>query len=299
MATPLGMPTVTALDQLPLSPDQIYSACKLTTPFLARDLIRGQTVIPRQNNQTLLDRFFTSSRRYCLLRGPSGVGKSIVIAGEANRLLEDGWAALLMRAQDFSLQYLAERIAQDGLQLPTTPGWRRVVVEPWEGELPSHVRGFALLIDALDEADISKIVPELLKLHDGLGGVPPDCLKIILSCHDFIWDKLSRQVPFWQDAGTFSHQTASGVEVITITDFEAVELDSALRTINATELVTPRRPGEWADPHVEAIRNLLQHPATFGLYAELHGSGDIPSIQNLTWSRLIERYLGKALIEAA
>jgi hypothetical protein len=281
-----------------LTPDQIYSACKLVTPLLAKELSRGQTVIPRKNIQTPLDRFLTSPRRYCLIRGPSAVGKSIVMALEARRLLESGWAALLMRAQDFSLQYLAERVAQDGLELPTAPDWRRVVVEPWEGELPSNVRGFALLINALDKTDPGKMVPELLKLHDGIGGVSSDRLKVILSCHDFTWHRLRRQVPFWQDGGTFSHQTDSGVDIITITDFDAEELDSALRTINASELLTPRRPGEWADPHILAIRDLLQHPGMFGLYAALHGSGDVPSIQNLTWSRLVEQYLGKALARA-
>jgi hypothetical protein len=183
------------------------------------------------------------------------------MAGEANRLLESGWAALLMRAQGFSLQYLAERVAQYSIQLPTTLDWRRVVVEPWEEELLPHVRGFALLIDGLDETNLGTTVPELLKLHDGLGGVSSDRLKVILSCHEFTWDRLVQQLPFWQDAGTFSHQTGSGVEVITITDFDAEELDRALQAIDARELLTHRRRGEWADPHVEAIRNLLQHPA--------------------------------------
>jgi hypothetical protein len=220
------------------------------------------------------------------------------MAGEANRLLKNGWAALLMRAQGFSLQYLAERVAQYSIQLPTIPDWRRVVVEPWEEELLPHVRGFALLIDGLDETNLGTTVPELLKLHDGLGGVSSDRLKVILSCHEFTWDRLIQQLPFWQDAGTFSHQTGSGVEVIPITDFDAEELDRALQAIDARELLTHRRPGEWADPHVEAIRNLLQHPGTFGLYATLHSSSNVPSIQNLTWSRLVEQYLREVLTKA-
>jgi hypothetical protein len=64
VATPLGtMPIDTALYQLPLTPDQIYSACKHVTPHLAKELIRGQAVIPRKNVQTLLDRFLTSPLR--------------------------------------------------------------------------------------------------------------------------------------------------------------------------------------------------------------------------------------------
>ena len=34
------------------------------------------------------------------------------------------------------------------------------------------LQGFILLIDALDEADLSRISHELLKLHDGLGQIP-------------------------------------------------------------------------------------------------------------------------------
>ena len=166
------------------------------------------------------------------------------------------------------------------------------------GNYPLDVRGFALLIDALDATDLGMMVSELLKLHGGIGGVSSDHVKVILSCHEFIWDRLGQQLPFWQDAATFSHQNSSGVEVITITDFEAEELDRALQAINGRELLSHRRPGEWADPHVEAIRNLLQHPGTFGLYATLHRSDHVPSIQNLTWSRLVEQYLEEALTGA-
>lgn len=277
------------------TPPQIHQACDDITRRLANDLIEDKVIIPREHLQASLDTFLTSFKRYCLLQGPSGVGKSIVMAVEAGRLLESGWAALLMRAQGFSLEYLSELVVQDALSQHAPVDWRQIVVEPWRGELLSGPRGFILLIDGLDEADLDAISREMLKLHEGLGQLPPDRLKVIVSCRDLAWKRLDQQLPFWQDMWVDAHQAPHRVEIIQITDFQEEELDSALQAIGATELLTPRPPGEWADPHVQVVRDLLKHPATFALYAGLHASGDVSSIQNLTWSRLIERYMQRAL----
>lgn len=264
---------------------------------MSRELIGSQAVIPREQIRAQLDDFLASAVRYGLLLGPSGTGKSVIMAVEAQRLLDHGWVALLMHGKTFSLPYLAERVAQDGLRQPIAPDWRQVVVEPWKGELPDSLRGFVLMVDGI-EANPDQTIPELLKLHNAVGGLPLGCFKIILSCRDLAWERLSQLLPFWQSTESLGQHVPSSVQVIEVTDFADEELTRALQAIGATELLAPRQPGEWSDPHVEAVRVLLKHPSTFGLYADLHASGDVASIEGLTWSWLIEQRVQKALDKA-
>ena len=279
------------------TPTQIHQACQSITDCVSRELIGSQAVIPREQIRAQLDDFLASAVRYGLLLGPSGTGKSVIMAVEAQRLLDHGWVALLMHGKTFSLPYLAERVAQDGLRQPIAPDWRQVVVEPWKGELPDSLRGFVLMVDGI-EANPDQTIPELLKLHNAVGGLPLGCFKIILSCRDLAWERLSQLLPFWQSTESLGQHVSGSVQVIEVTDFADEELDRALQTIGATELLAPREPGEWADPHVEAVRDLLKHPSTFGLYADLHASGDVASIQGLTWSWLIKQRVQKALHKA-
>jgi HEAT repeat protein len=279
------------------TPLQIYEACNKITALVAERLFKNQTVTQRQAVKAKLEDFLTSSQRYAVVLGPSGVGKSMTMADQATCSLKTGWAALLMEGGTFTLNYLAEVIIQDGLSQDYSPGWRQVVVSPWRGELPPHIHGFVILIDAIDEADPSVISHELLRLDNAVSSLPLDRFKVIASCRDLAWAGITKghRFPFWVEGERSTQPKARSVRVIEVTDFEPEELNNALQRIGATELVTVRRPGEPSDPHIETVRDLIKHPAAFGLYAELHASGDISSIQNLTWSNLVERHLEEAL----
>ena len=273
----------------------VYEACQNITLNLANDFCHGQPVIPREEIRTQLDAFLISSVRYGLLLGNSGTGKSIIMAVEAQRLLGNGWAVLLMRGRTFSLAYLAERVAQDGLGMHNVPDWRQIVVEPWKDDLPEGLRGLVLMIDAIDEAEPEELTAELLKLHDAIVGVDTTRLKVILSCRDLAWERLEPLLPFEREIGGNAPSSSGSMRVIEVGDFSELEVKHALEAIDATELLTPRQPGEWADPHVETLRELLKHPATFGLYAKVRASGSLPSIQDLTWSRLVEQHVKDSL----
>ena len=56
--------------------------------------------------------------------------------------------------------------------------------------------------------------------------------------------------------------------------------------IGATDLLPSGRTGEPPDPHVDAVRRMLVHPAFFGLYAAARARNNHPAIEDLTWSDL-------------
>ncbi len=302
------------------SPAQVYHACKTQTESLANGIIGDKPVVDRPEVTCQLDKFVSSHSRCCLLIGPSGGGKSIIMAQYSQRLLEAGWSALLLRGRSFSLEYLAEILAQGGPGRSSTPNWRHVVVAPWRGTLPTELRGFILLIDGLDEIGPSELACEMDKLEDATGELPADRFKIVVSCRDLTWERLRHRLPLWKSTGDFGQRTGrvmnpgpltdssgylSVAEPVTptcvlvpVSDFSDGELNRALESIGASELLTATRSGEWVDPHVESMRDLLKHPANFGLYAELYSSGSRSVGQNVTWSWLIEQHLQDALEKA-
>jgi hypothetical protein len=181
------------------TPLQIYQACSKITALVAERLFKSQTVSQRQDVKAKLEAFLASSQRYAVVLGPSGVGKSMIMADQADCFLKSGWAALLMEGGTFTLNYLAEVVIQDGLSQGSSPSWRQVVVSPWRGELPTHVHGFVLLIDAIDEANPGVISHELLKLDNAVSSLPLDRFKVVVSCRDLAWLGITKghRLPFW------------------------------------------------------------------------------------------------------
>ncbi len=281
----------------PPTQEELVKACQATTPRLADELRRSQTLILR-DVEAELEAFYQSGTRLCVLLGPSGVGKSMIMAHQAQYLLQNGWAALLMRGKTFSLDYMSEVVTQGGLDWPTALEWRHVLVTPWGAELQNNQRGFILLLDGVDKADFEHISGELTKLSDAIRDIPGDRLKIIVSCRDLFWERFVVHLPIGSNI-TFTREHQPSYIPIQVIGFSDEELDRALKAISADELLVSGRAGEWADPHIESVRDILKHPSAFGIYASLRVAGYVPSVQNLTWSSLAEQYLEKALEQSA
>jgi len=279
------------------SPVQIQKGCRRVSNRLASEIVNGSIVIRRLESDTELDKFLISDNKIAFITGDSGVGKSVFAASQIQRLSNNGWAVLLVRGATFSLEYMAKLIAEDGLDQPLAPGSTYLLRHPWLGELPNGVRGFLVLID--------DIVPEvatteLIKFVDMIFDVPPERVKIIASCNSLAWERLNQdyRLPFHKDTATLGATSTLDPTLIRLGTFSDGELSEALRTIGATELI-PSRQGDWPDSHIESVRELLSHPATFGHYSHLRRSGGPSEFGELTWSTLIERRLEKALARAA
>lgn len=243
----------------PPTQEELVKACQATTPRLVDELRRPQTLIPRDVEEDL-DVFYESATRLCVLCGPSAVGKSMIMVRQAQHLLQNGWAALLMRGKTFSLDYVSEVVTQEGLDWLTAPEWRHVLVTPWKAELQDNQRGFVLLLDGVDVADFEHISRELTKLSDAVRDIPGDHLKIIVSCRDLFWERLDNNLPSEPNITFTRERQPSFRQPIQVTGFSDEELDRALRAISADELIVSKRPGEWADPHIESVRDILKHP---------------------------------------
>jgi HEAT repeat protein len=278
----------------------LSNVCRKVTTRLAHELIDNQRIISREDFRTRLDQFLASSTRYSFVLGSSGVDISTAMAIEAQRLLENGWTVLLVRGRDFTLEHAATRVSEELSHPSLGPTWHQIV-EPWAEEVSAPPSRFALLIDAIDKAAHEDVSRQLLSLHDSISDAPLEQLKVIISCHDVVWNDSIRDriLPLEEDVEHFGRRTGRGYKLLYISDFTADELERALRSIGDTELLSPGCVGEWVDPHIATLRELLKHPATFGHYAALHESGDASSIHNLTWSGLIEHRLRKALVRAA
>lgn len=283
-------PLVTAAD--------VLRACQMVTPRLAEELT-GRHPVTRRDVEDRLEDFFASSAHYCILRGPSGMGKSVIMGRQAIHLLENGWAALLVRGATFTLSDLSEVVARQDSKWNSVPHWRQIVVDPWIGELPDGIRGLVLLVDAVDETGTSGIAREILRLHDTLHQVPGTHVKVVLSCRDFVWEQLAEQLPIWQTITLTVQRPLEGVVPIEVTDFSNHELHHALQTAGIEELLIQVPPGDLPDPHVAAIREVVRHPAAFGIYFELHQQGDAVLLGNVTWSSLVRQHLEVALRRAS
>lgn len=278
---------------------RIQSACQRVTGRLANILLDGRPVITREAIRQRLNRLLDSPTRYCFVLGGSGVGKSTFMGGEAQRLLDEGWAVLLVRGDNFTLNNLADAVRQEFATAPPATTWQQIVNALHEG--PLSASGFALMIDALDNGDPDGVARELALLHDSLGDTDPQHFKVIASCKDADWERLLRRThaPAYEKVEDISRRVGLGYYALTVGDFTADELNNALRRIGGTELLTPGRFGERVNPHVATVRDLLKHPATFEHYAQLHLSGDPVSVSNLTWGGLIGQRLQRAFSFAA
>lgn len=245
----------------------VLRACQMVSPRLAEELT-GRHPVTRRDVEDELEDFCASSARYCILRGPSGMGKSVIMGRQAVHLLENSWAALLVRGATFTLPDLSEVVARQGLEWDSVPHWRQIVVDPWIGELPDGIRGLVLLVDAVDETGTSGVAREILRLHDALHRAPGTHVKVILSCRDFVWEQLTEQLPIRQTTTLTVQHPVEGFVPIEVADFANHELDRALQAAGIEELLIQVPPGDLPDPHVEAIREVVRHPAAFGIYCE-------------------------------
>lgn len=297
---------VSGLRQKPLpTKGEVQDACRKITTRTARVIIEDQKTIERDGFEEAINEFLTHPLRYCFVLGPSGVGKSVSMAMEAERLIEGGRATLLIPAKYFSLDEIARLITQELPPFKAAPTWQQLV------ELLTQTEGndlstFVLLVDAIDEADdLDQITHQLNLLHDSIGATPREVFKVVLSCRDIVWSRFRqrRLAPLYEvvepPPAKAGRRSGYAAKSIWLADFTTNELDRALREIGATELLTPGRFGETPTAHIATVRDLLKHPATFEHYSALRRAGDSLSIQDITWSYLVEERLRNALDKAA
>jgi HEAT repeat protein len=277
-------------------------ACAKVTSGFSHEIIAGQRLIVRRKFRRELDNFLGASIRYGFVIGPSGVGKSAALAVEAERLLDEDWAVLLLPTLPgnlFSFEYAAELISQHIQDGSVTLRWHQIV-QPLAQAGAAPAPKFAIFIDAIDEANPDHISRQLSLLHQSIVDVPPDRLKILMSCRDLQWESFMRNdlLPLYVKAtGAGGRAVRRGYEVFPIGDFTPEELDAALEAIDDKNLMVLTRDGKHADSHVLTLRDLLKHPATFEHYADLRLRGDIRA-ESLTWSQLIESRLQVSLLDA-
>lgn len=285
-----------------LTPHSLGEVCAEVTSGFSREIIAGQRLIVRRKFRRELDDFMGSSTRYGFVIGPSGVGKSAALAVEAGRLLGEGWAVLLLPTLPgnmFSFEYAAELLSRHLQGGSVTFRWHQVV-QPLAQSSADPSPKFAIFIDAIDEADPDHISRQLSLLHQSIVDVPPERLKILLSCRDLQWERFMRNdlLPLYVKAGGAGGRAVQrGYDVFPIGDFTSEELDAALEAIDDKNLLVLTREGNHADPHVLTLRDLLKHPATFEHYADLRLRGDVRA-ESLTWSQLIGSRLQVSLLDA-
>lgn len=294
----LSGPAADTLRQTFLSdPIQIQKACRKVSDRLASELLGESLVISRRELEDEVDCFLESPERWLFITGDSGVGKSVFAASEMKRLSDLGWVVLLVRGATFSLEYMARLIAQEGLGQPVAPGAAYLIRQPWLADLPSGVRGFLIVIDDLVPETTTN---ELIKLIDTIIDLPAQNVKAVVTCNSLAWERLNQDyhLPFHKEAATFGAADSREPQTPQLGYFSQPELTEALKAIGDTELIHTG-DGEWPDPHIESVRALLTHPATFGHYAHLSRSGDASELGELTWSKLIEQRLSQGLALAA
>jgi len=250
----------------------LLAAAQKVTPQCVQDVLPHHKVIQRDKFNWELQNFLESSARYAVITGSAGVGKSVVMALQARDLLAGGWATFFMTGKSFSLDDLAELIIKDGLGHRGQLEWRQVLITPWQSQSSEQVKGLALLIDGLDQADTETMTRELTRLHRAISHIPVLQIKIVISCNDL--SRAQQCLPFKLGGKTLANPDRSDSVMITLTDFNRSELTEAL--------VAARQPGELPDPYAETLWKLLIHPAIFGLYADNPG---------ISWNRLLDKHL--------
>lgn len=273
--------------------DAIQDVCRHLTLGTATTLNRNlpaASAVVRHGAESHVDLFLASDLKWCVLIGQSGVGKSTVMASTAMRLASIGWSVLLVNARQFTLNEVARSMAARVDSLPNDAHWHRVLIEPWMS--PGH-QGFILMIDGLDEQSRDVIETELTKLIDELNASPQARVKVILSSGEVAWQDLRWGLPL---LGTYTdHLSTERIYSIQIEDFDDSELNEALTTVAATEYTSATWIGGRIDPEIDAVRELLKHPATFSIFAEARGSGALDPGTEITWAELLHRYVNLVL----
>lgn len=286
-----------------ISLDDLREACRRVTSTSINKIVEGQRPVVRRRLRDEVGQLLTSPTRYLFVVGASGVGKSTALSLEAEHLSASGWTVLLLTVlpgELFTLDYAAELLRRQLVQRPPSITWHQVVEVLLGGEGSSDSPGLVIMLDAVADADRDHIARQFTLLNESLLAAPLNRAKVVASCRDVELEDLLRNplMPFFVTAGDIARPTARGYRVVTLGDFNTEELDRALTEIEAVELLESGRAGDRVDPHVATLRDLLKHPGTFEHYASLHASGDASSLENVTWSGLIERRLNYALREA-
>lgn len=273
----------------------LHSARKLT-PLKFQPILSQHPLIQRATINSEFDHFFASDDRSTLLVGASGVGKSAILAWQARKLLEEGWAVFLIDGSAFTLDTVAAYIAKTGLGYTGSLDWQQVLIAPWQSTLPEQVKGFALLIDDLFSLmDVERTISELKQLYTASRQVPSSVFKLLVACHES-WEV--ERLSFLANAQTVASTSDVTAKLIRVADFTAAELADALRSIGAEELLLPRPPGELPDPHVENLLDLLKHPSIWGLYARSFHEGERLATAEMSWNYLLDKYLSRMLYKA-
>jgi HEAT repeat protein len=278
-----------------LTTRRAHEACRRITQRRAEILIDGRDVMDRPDLDREFDEFLSSDNRYCFAIGASGVGKGIAMARQSTRLLERGWTSLLVRGRPFTANAIIDEIAHELHISPNDLSWSKIA-DLWRSETKgSH--GFILMIASLDMTDVEAVDQEFEHLHDAIGAVASERMKVIASCRDSAWVKFHDLSCFalYESFGQAERKSGRRYVEICVTDFSNQELDRALQRISASELITPGQQGADVTAHVATLREMLKHPATFGHYAELYLKGDRSLVHNLTWSGLLSKRIERIL----
>jgi nucleoside phosphorylase/HEAT repeat protein len=278
----------------------IRNACYSLTMHAAKILIDNKTVIARHSFRTKLNEFLASPARYCFVLGPSGVGKSIAMAVEALRVFDLQWSSLLMMASSFSIETTYKLVCEE-IATKSSASTFRQLIRPLTEQTDSDSKGLVIFIDAIEDANPDRIALELSKLHETIGDLPNERLKVVISCRDISWEELKNHtdMPIYQQSALLGLSSITSSVSVELSDFSPAELDSALEEIRAEELLTPEQIKKQSDYHIQSLRELLMHPVRFGHYANLKASAAPSLIQDLTWSILIERSMKELLNKPA
>ena len=259
----------------------------------AAQIVDKQKTVARPKFDGELDCFFTESVRYALAIGISGAGKSIAVASQAIKLIENGWTVLLLSVPpgeafnfaDFAAGQIKAQLSPEPRKLE----WSQTI-KPWlDDTKPSESKGLVIILDGLEASDPENIGKELNLLHNSLGDVSPQQVKIILSCRNFDFQQfINKFLPFLTESHNW-RQSNRSYKLLEIGDFTSDELDAALLQIGASDLLSLRNETNERDSHILSLRDLLKHPGTFEHFANLYERGDIRSIHEETWSSLIGR----------
>ncbi|HEY0365247.1 MAG TPA: HEAT repeat domain-containing protein, partial [Pyrinomonadaceae bacterium] len=276
---------------------RVHKASRAITRRRAKLMIDGRSIIERPDLDQEFDEFLSSDYRYGFAIGASGVGKTIAMAAEGRRLLDRGWTVLLLRGGSFTVASALADLAHELQVAPNTLSWS-AIAEFWKSGTKAS-SGFVLMIDPLDLTAIDAVDRELELLHDAIGTVAPERVKVIASVRDTAWDRFHDLSSFtlYEPTGGAGRKSGRRYSELPVTDFTNHELDRALEMIGATELITPGRHGANVNAHVATLRGMLNHPATFEHYAELQQSGDESVVQNVTWSSFLGERLAKILLQ--
>ncbi len=286
--------------------EDLHQACRRVTLASAKLIIDEQKPIVRQQFRAEIRDFINKDLRYSVAVGASGVGKSTALASEALHLLAQGWTVLLFAlppGNNFTLDdYAAKQVKRQLTLEPQNLEWSQII-KPWQPdnqEFKENSKGLVILLDGLESADPEHLAAQLTVLHGSIATASLRNVKIILSCRATEFERYlqNQSSPFLVKAEDWRGSNR-GYATSEITDFTTSELDEALTAVGADELLFFRQPNDKVNSHLASLRELLKHPGTFEHYANLRAREGVLSLQNETWSSLIERRVKYALEDVA